>query len=204
MMKNLYLSLAILLGAVLPWSCNSNNTATSDTVSDSAANSGMNTDSSINTLDNAATQVNTTPLSKDDSTFVMEAAVGGLMEVEAGNLAQQVSANQRVKDFAAMMVRDHSQANTELKSMLTGRMVLPDSLPADKKKHMESMSKMSGKAFDRHYVNMMVTDHAKDIDKFTKASASATDAQLKSWAAGKLPTLQMHKDSVDALKKMKF
>jgi putative membrane protein len=201
-MKNVYLSLAILLGAVLPWSCNSNNTATSDTID--STDSRMNTDDSINTLNNAANEVNTTPLSKDDSTFVMEAAVGGLMEVEAGNIAQQVSTNQRVKDFAAMMVRDHAQANTELKSMVSGRIMLPDTLPADKRKHMESMSKMSGKAFDRHYVNMMVTDHAKDIDKFKKASTSAMDAQLKSWAAGKLPTLQMHKDSVDALKKMKF
>jgi putative membrane protein len=201
-MKNVYLSIAILLGAVLPWSCNSNNTATSDTID--STDSRMNTDDSVNTLNNAANQVNTTPMSKDDSTFVMEAAVGGLMEVEAGNLAQQLSTNQRGKDFASMMVRDHSQANTELKSMVTGRMMLPDSLPSDKRKHMESMRKMSGKAFDRHYVNMMVTDHAKDIDKFTKASTSATDAQLKSWAAGKLPTLQMHKDSVDALKKMKF
>ena len=201
-MKNVYLSLAILLGAVLPWSCNSNNTATSDTID--STDSRMNTDDSINTLNNAANEVNTTPLSKDDSTFVMEAAVGGLMEVEAGNIAQQVSTNQRVKDFAAMMVRDHAQANTELKSMVSGRIMLPDTLPADKRKHMESMSKMSGKAFDRHYVNMMVTDHAKDIDKFKKASNSAMDAQLKSWAAGKLPTLQMHKDSVDALKKMKF
>ena len=163
-MKNVYLSLAILLGAVLPWSCNSNNTATSDTID--STDSRMNTDDSINTLNNAANEVNTTPLSKDDSTFVMEAAVGGLMEVEAGNIAQQVSTNQRVKDFAAMMVRDHAQANTELKSMVSGRIMLPDTLPADKRKHMESMSKMSGKAFDRHYVNMMVTDHAKDIDKF--------------------------------------
>jgi predicted outer membrane protein len=39
-----------------------------------------------------------------DASFYKHAAEGGLFEVDAGNLAQQKSSNQAVKDFGAMMI----------------------------------------------------------------------------------------------------
>ena len=154
---------------------------------------------------NNTTTMSSTPLTKDDSTFVMEAAIGGLMEVEAGNLAQQNAANQRVKDFGAMMVRDHGKANDELKSLASSRgMTLPASLPADKQKHLDDMRKMTGKSFDQHYISMMSKDHSDDINKFKKEADNGGDAELKAWAGKTLPVLQMHKDSVDAIKKIKM
>lgn len=127
------------------------------------------------------------------------------MEVQAGQLAQQKAMNQRVKDFGAMMVADHSKANDELKSFASGRgLMLPDSLPADKKKHLDAMNKLNGKAFDQHYVNMMVDDHKKDVDEFKKQAASAEDGQLKTWAGNTLPVLQKHLDSIQAIKKGKM
>jgi len=53
----------------------------------------------------------------DDQDFMEEAAYGGLMEVELGRYAQQAAQNPRVKNFAAMMVKDHSKANDELKAL---------------------------------------------------------------------------------------
>jgi putative membrane protein len=38
----------------------------------------------------------------------------------------------------------------------------------------------------------MVSDHDKDVAAFKKQSASASDADLKAWAAKTLPTLQEH------------
>jgi putative membrane protein len=162
------------------------------------------TANTANTANNT-TAANTTPLTKDDSAFVMEAAGGGMMEVQAGNLAQQNAASQRVKDFGAMMVRDHSKANDELKGLASSHgIMLPDSLPSTEKKHMDAMKKLTGKSFDQHYVNMMVDDHKKDIDKFKKASANCKDADLKNWAAKTLPTLQTHLDSIQAIRKSKM
>jgi putative membrane protein len=151
---------------------------------------------------NTNTAVNTTPLSKDDSMFVMEAAIGGLMEVQAGQLAQQNGQSQRVKDFGGMMVTDHSKANDELRSYASGHGInLPTDLPADKQKHIDAMKSMKGAAFDKHYISMMLDDHQKDVAKFKKESTDANDAQLKTWATNTLPVLQKHLDSVQAIKK---
>jgi putative membrane protein len=212
-MKKIYFSFASLLIAAAMVSCNdSSTTSTTGTDSSNNASSGTatGTDTSGTTGNagtgaNTATPVNTTPLGKEDSMFVMEAAAGGMEEVEMGNLAQQQATNQRVKDFGAMMVRDHSKANDELKSLASSRgITIPATLPAGKQKDLDNMKKMTGKSFDQHYVNMMVEDHQKDVAKFKKQSTSGKDEQLKTWAGQTLPTLQTHLDSIQAIKKSKL
>lgn len=193
-MKKKLFPFVFCLSALAIWSCNnSGDTTANDDTSSTTATDTMNTNT---------TTVNTTPLSKGDSTFVMEAAIGGLMEVQAGQLAQQNAQNQRVKDFGSMMVTDHSKANDELKSFASSRgIMLPTELPADKQKHIDAMKNMKGAAFDKHYISMMVDDHKKDVGKFEKQSTNGSDAQLKTWAANTLPVLQKHYDSVQAIKK---
>ncbi len=156
---------------------------------------------SVTDATNGTETMSNTPLSKDDSTFIMEAAIGGLMEVESGNLAQQNAAHARIKNFGAMMVADHTKANDELKNFASGRgMNLPSTLPEDLQKHMDEMKKMKGRSFDSHYIGMMEDDHKKTIDKFEKQANGGGDAQLKSWAAATLPVLKKHMDSVTAIR----
>ena len=72
--------------------------------------------------------------------FVMEAAMGGMMEVETGNIAQQNAASQRVKDFGTMMVTDHGNANSQLSTLAASHgLTLPASLPADKQKQVNAL-----------------------------------------------------------------
>lgn len=199
-MKKIF-SFAICFSALAFISCN--NSSDGEAMNADTSNSTANSDSINNsTSGTGSTATNSTPLTKDDSNFVHEAAIGGMMEVEAGNLAQQNAANQSVKDFGGMMVTDHSKANSELQGLASSHaLTLPAALPADKQKHMDAMKKMTGKAFDKHYMDMMVNDHKKTIDKFKMASEKCDDANLKSWASQTLPTLQKHHDSAVAIKK---
>src|SRR4051812_15500572 len=194
-------SFAICISALVIWSCN--NSSDSGTGADTTASTNATTgDTSATSNANTNTAAASTPLSKEDSSFVMEAAVGGMMEVEAGNLAQQNATNQRVKDFGSMMVTDHSKANSELASLASSHgITVPSALPANEQKHLDAMKKMTGKTFDKHYVDMMVDDHKKDINKFKMAAEKCDDNQLKTWASNTLPTLQKHMDSVQAIKK---
>ena len=147
------------------------------------------------------TTLSSTPLTVEDSAFVLEAAIGGLKEVESGKIAQQNAASDRVKNFGAMMVTDHTKANEELKSYASSKgMTLPATLPADVQKELEGMRNMKGRSFDQHYINMMLTDHQKTIDKFQNQANSGGDAQLKTWASANLPVLKKHLDSVQAIK----
>ena len=52
-----------------------------------------------------------------DRVFVRAAAIGGMAEVELGKLAQQKAQSDAVKDFARLMVEDHSKANDLLISL---------------------------------------------------------------------------------------
>ena len=143
-----------------------------------------------------------TPVSEDDSKFAVNAASGGMMEVQLGELAQQKARSQRVKDYGAMLVRDHSKANDELKSLASMKNVtLPPAPGEDHMDHIKDLSKKSGREFDKDYMKMMIDDHKKDISDFEDASKDAKDSDIKGFAAKTLPTLQMHLDSANAIYK---
>ncbi|GAB3989744.1 hypothetical protein GCM10028807_15310 [Spirosoma daeguense] len=142
---------------------------------------------------------------QDDDTneFAVKAANGGMLEVELGRLAQEKAASQAVKDFGAMMVKDHSKANDELKTIAaTHNITLPSSLGQDEQEHVNEMAKLSGAEFDKKYVKMMVDDHKEDIDLFKKAvEDNETNPAVKDFASKTLPTLQTHMDRITAIDK---
>lgn len=132
-------------------------------------------------------------VSAADKAFVKEAAVGGLMEVELGNLAKQNAASADVKQFGDRMVTDHGKANDELKQWASQKSVtLPTELDAKHKAIHDRLAKLNGAAFDKAYMENMVSDHKQDVAKFRKESTSAHDADLKAWAGKTLPTLEDH------------
>lgn len=139
--------------------------------------------------------------SKKDQEFMNKAAAGGMYEVQAGNLAQEKGRSAEVKNFGAMLVKDHTAANEELKSLATSKGVtLPATVPADKKKRLDKIA--GAKDFDKEFVDEVgMDDHRHDIKLFEKASKDADDAQVKAFAAKTLPTLQAHRVHAEGLKK---
>lgn len=132
-------------------------------------------------------------LSAQDRKFIMEAAMGGMEEVELGRLATRKAASTDVKNFGQRMVDDHSKANDQLKSIASQKGVtLPATLPADKRQDLDKMSKLSGAAFDKMYMSHMVKDHKKDVSEFEKEASKASDSTLKNFAQQTLPTLREH------------
>gem|GEM_PF-89549 len=180
-----YLATALMAAWMLQ-SCggNNNNTAKHEDAVDSAK----------------AVNKETAPVDKESSDFAVKAADGGMLEVRLGKLAQDKAVNPRVKEFGAMMVRDHSKANDELKTIAGNKNItLPDSVGNDFQEHIRDMEKLSGKDFDKHYMDMMVNDHKNDIDMFEKASNNLTDPELKTFASNTLPVLRTHQDSAKAV-----
>jgi putative membrane protein len=140
---------------------------------------------------------------EDTNEFAVKAANGGMLEVELGRLAQEKAQSKDVKEFGAMMVKDHSKANEELKTIAaTQNITLPTTLGEDEQKHVNDMAKLSGAEFDKKYVSMMVDDHKEDIDLFKKAAEDdKTNPAVKDFASKTLPTLQKHMDSINAIDK---
>jgi len=110
-------------------------------------------------------------LSAADKAFMMNAAKGGMMEVEWGKLAAQNGQNADVKKFGNRMVTDHTKANSELMALAKEEGV---TLPG---------AKSPGKwKSDKDYMGMMVKDHEKDLAEFQNEAKSGSDPDLKKFA----------------------
>jgi putative membrane protein len=135
-------------------------------------------------------------MASKDTKFIRNAAAGGQMEVDLGNLAKDKASSDDVKKFGQQMVDDHSKANDELKTLASSKNVdLTKAMDAGMKKTEAAKKKLeakNGADFDKAYMDDMVKDHEKDVKEFEEASKSADDADLKAWAAKTLPTLQHH------------
>jgi putative membrane protein len=116
-----------------------------------------------------------------------------MAEVNAGQMAAQKGMASGVKAFGNRMVQDHGKANEELKQLATLKGLALPTEPAEQQKHAaEHMASLSGAEFDKAYMTHMVEDHEKDVAAFDKASRESQDADIKTWAAKTLPTLQDH------------
>jgi putative membrane protein len=125
--------------------------------------------------------------------FVKDAAQDGMTEVELGRLAQSKSSNGDIKKFADTMVRDHSQANTELKSIAQSKgLAVPAGLDAEHSAMVKNLQSKTGAAFDKAYAQHMSADHDKAIALF-EAQAQGSDQDLAAFAQKTLPTLEQHK-----------
>ena len=130
----------------------------------------------------------------------MDAAMGGLMEVELGQLATQKGTSESVKQFGQRMVDDHGKANTELMTLATSKgITLPTAIDDKHRQDVTKLSAMSGADFDRAYAKMMLKDHEKDVSEFEKQSTKGTDPDVKAFASKTLPTLQEHLTMARAL-----
>lgn len=142
-------------------------------------------------------------VSKSDAQFVVTVADAGMTEVKLGQMAQQKSMDNDVKEYGAMMEKDHTKAGERLKALATSKnLTLPDSVSQDMQKNIDDLQKKSGKDFDKSYINMMIGDHKKVISLFEDESKNGSDADIRAFADSTLPILKGHLNSAEKCSKM--
>ena len=132
--------------------------------------------------------------SASDKAFLQKAMEANEAEIELGHMAQSKAEDPRVKDFAAMMVQDHTNALNRLREVSategshgssskstpqTSRSQTDSNrdtasntdtndiqLSKEHQQLRDRLMKLSGSAFDREYVNAMVQEHQKDVRMF--------------------------------------
>ena len=133
-------------------------------------------------------------VAKGDRDFIVKAAGGGMFEVQVAQLAATRASSKDVKDFAGMLVDQHSKANDELTKLANAKGVeLPAAPPRAMRRDIEKLGKKSGDEFDKAFVKEVgIKDHQKDIKEFEKASRNVKDPELKAFVDKTLPTLKEH------------
>jgi putative membrane protein len=132
-------------------------------------------------------------LSPAGKSFIKEVASVNLMEVQLGQTARDKGSAREVRDYGDLMVREHTRANEELKTIAArSNLKLPLQVERKHTLMIARLSKLSGGEFDREYLQTMVKNHLNSTARFKKATKGVKDRDLNVWAATTLPMLQHH------------
>jgi len=137
----------------------------------------------------------TKTLTDADRQFIVDAERDSIKERSMARVVEQKSTNDDVQSYAKMLVNDHTKALNDLVDLMTkAGMNQPGGLPEIKHEAQDRLKGLSGPAFDREYLDLMVKDHEKAISKFQQQEAKSQDDSLHKYVEQVLPMLQKHLD----------
>ncbi|CAB3670737.1 hypothetical protein LMG24076_01926 [Trinickia soli] len=128
------------------------------------------------------------------------------VDIDAGKLAIQKSASKDVKAFAQTMVRDHAGVNQAAGDLVHKLKVTPEpnatseSLKNGGAENLAKLKGLTGKAFDKAYVNHEVAYHQAVLDAMDKTLIpDAQNTELKALLVKVRPTFVAHLNHAKAL-----
>ncbi len=145
-------------------------------------------------------------LSALDQQFVIDAAHGGMAEVQLGQLALERSRNPEVKQFARQMIQEHTRANERLMRLATQKGITPPTTPGPKyEASMTRLMQLSGESFDQAYMNEAgVNAHMESAAVYQRQAGLGQDPDLKAFAATILPRVQGHLEMASEMTGYRF
>jgi putative membrane protein len=153
----------------------------------------------------ATTQAQTAPAKLDDPTIVAIFDAANTYDIETGSLAATRARSSAVRDFGAMIARDHGNVRQQGRDLAKSLGVNPTP-PKDfalAKAHasaMTSLSGLRGSDFDRAFLKHEVDFHNAVIDAVTQTLLPAIqNAQVKDLVTKVAPAFVAHRDAAQNL-----
>ncbi|MGV3662279.1 MAG: DUF4142 domain-containing protein [Prosthecobacter sp.] len=139
-------------------------------------------------------------LNASDEKFVKATGESGMAEVKIATLGSQKAERADVKEFANMLINDHTKVNGELNQLAQTKGVeLSAIVSADAANTFKDLEQESGAGFDKAFLAQMKDSHEKSISNFEDAEKNAADGEVKAWAGKTLPALRQHLDKIKEL-----
>lgn len=133
------------------------------------------------------------------SAFVQNAARSDMYEIQAAMLAQQKSKTSQVKDFAQMMVKDHTMTTQKLMAALPAGVSAPAGLDKRRQGLLDDLKNSTAGEFDKRYATQQVAAHQEALTLMQGYAKRGDNAQLKALAGQTVPMIQMHLTLAKAL-----
>lgn len=144
----------------------------------------------------------------NDAQIAMIAVTADNVDIEAGKIAIEKAQDKGVKEFAELMVRDHTAVNAKATALAKKLGVTPEesatskSLKEDGDKQMAKLKALKGAEFDKAYVDNEVTYHEKVINAVTTVLIPNTkNAELKSLLESAGPIFASHLEHAQTMQK---
>lgn len=144
----------------------------------------------------------------DDAAIVGIFDFASTLDIATGALAARKAGRQDVKDFGAMLARDHKNVQQQGRDLAAKLKVTPTPVPANfplKVAHDAAMKKLdglSGAAFDKAFLEHEVAFHKAVVDAVTTTLLPAIkNAELKAFVEKVAPAFVAHMMAAEQLLK---
>lgn len=165
------------------------------------------------------TQGQTQNRTRADSSFVQQALKSGEEEVVLAKMAAEKSQNGELKEFAQMLVSDHTQLNEQLRLLAQRNGATPAPRDGSKRSGTDSasppsatapgaapsspkaqeLSQLSGSDFDKKFLSMIVEGHEKSVELYANESEKGANPAAKKLASEALPKIKQHLEQAKSL-----
>ena len=204
------LPLAALASALALAACSSNqNAATNNTMmandslmaNDMMANDNFGTNMMANDMAMNAAAAAAAPMPTDAAGFVKAAGASDLFEIESAKLALQKTQNSDIRDFANMMVTDHTKTTEAVKAAAkkAGLTPAPPTLTADQQQMLDQLKPLSGDDFDKAYLAQQMPAHQQALTMIQNYAQNGDTPALVDAAKTAVPIVQKHIDHLQEL-----
>ena len=173
---------------------------------ESATNSAMETADAAgamasNAMVDVQQAVTPTPTAQE---FVDKAAKSDAFEIAAAKIAQTNATSQAVKDFAAEMIKAHTESTMKIKAAAAAAspVITPNAtLTEDQNEDLAELRAKKGAAFDEEYIDGQVDAHQTALALMRDYAEHGDAASLKTTAGEIAPIVQKHLDHAKMLDK---
>lgn len=129
--------------------------------------------------------------------FVQTVAMSDLYEIAAAKAALERAEAPAVREFAQMMVTDHTKSSQALKDAIAASgqtFAVPDTLDTAQQAQVDILRNLNDAAFDREYLRQQAAAHRQTLSQLKAFGGGGEVPELRQFAQSTIPTVQMHLD----------
>ncbi|MFO6448056.1 DUF4142 domain-containing protein [Erythrobacter sp. NE805] len=129
--------------------------------------------------------------------FAQRQAVSDMFEIESSKIALKKVKSGPTRDFAEMMIADHTKSSADLRKAIadSGKSLdLPAKVDATRQSQLEILNRLNGREFEQEYLNLQMAGHRETLDLLKSYAGSGDTAELRQFAQATIPAVQKHHD----------
>jgi putative membrane protein len=137
--------------------------------------------------------------------YMAQAASSDMFEIQSGQLALQASQNAAVRNFANMIIADHTRSTQMLMAAAQGARLTPPPpalLPPQQAMLDQLRSAGSGPAFDQAFQQIQIQAHQSALALHQNYASQGDVPALRTAAGQIVPVVQMHLQQLQSMQVM--
>lgn len=129
--------------------------------------------------------------------FAQNVAMSDMYEISSGEIALEKAQSDQTREFARMMVTDHTRSTQNLKDAVAGSgqtFVMRDALDAEHQSQLNTLQNLEGADFDRQYMTQQRVAHQRALELLQNYANNGDEPALRQFAQTTVPVVQKHHD----------